>query len=557
MFLAIEFSLAVFFPLWALVYPAIADRQFSAVEKKFRNFAKKRILVVIYTFVFALGLRAALLPVLPIPVPQVDDEFSHLLLADTLAHGRLANPSHPMWVHFETFFVNWQPTYASMYYPGHALWLALGQVVFGNPFWGVLLSSALMCAAICWALQGWMPPQWALLGAVLVVIRVGSFSYWADSYWGGAVAALGGALTYGASPRVMKAGKFRDSLLLGLGFAILALTRPYEGLFFCIPLLAMLGWWALRSAESTGKRLRALAPALGVVALGLAWLGFYFYRVTGSPFTTPYQLNMREYGMIYFPWNHLKPIHFRHPSLESFYRGPAVVNFLQMARHHLLNLQGLKVLVLWLFYLGPALTIPIATWLVVRPRKFVALFQGKALLLLVTATITYVAFALPFSIGQPHYIAPSLVVVYAILMFIMRDLYRGAATTRFLARSVTLTCFALFAVRAAAPLLHWSPKPSWIRTWCSQDVENIARANIEHQLDIVPGDHLAIVRYAPNHNFILDEWVFNNADIDGSRVVWARDMGAQNAELVDYFKTRKVWLVEPDYNPPRLTPYVQ
>jgi hypothetical protein len=164
---------------------------------------------------------------------------------------------------------------------------------------------------------------------------------------------------------------------------------------------------------------------------------------------------------------------------------------------------------------------------------------------------------LPFSIGQPHYIAPALVVIYAILLFVLRDLYRGSATTRFLARSVMLICLALFIARAAAPLLGWSPKPSWIRTWCSQDVENIARAKIQDEMENVPGNHLAIVRYAPNHNFILDEWVFNNADIDGSRVVWARDMGAQNAELVDYFRTRKVWLVEPDYNPPRLTPYAQ
>jgi hypothetical protein len=286
-------------------------------------------------------------------------------------------------------------------------------------------------------------------------------------------------------------------------------------------------------------------------------LGFYFYRVTGSPFVTPYQLNMREYGMIYFPWNHLTPVHFRHPGLETFYRGPAVVNFLEMARHRPLNLQGLKLLVLWLFYLGPVLTIPIATWLVVRPRKFTAVFHGKALLLLATAAITYVAFALPFSIGQPHYIAPALVVIYAILLFVMRDLYRGSATTRFLARSVMLICLVLFVARSAAPLLHWSPKPSWIRTWCSQDVENIARAKIQDRIENVPGNHLAIVRYAPNHNFILDEWVFNNADIDGSRVAWARDMGAQNAELVDYFRTRKVWLVEPDYTPPRLTPYAQ
>ena len=102
-----------------------------------------------------------------------------------------------------------------------------------------------------------------------------------------------------------------------------------------------------------------------------------------------------------------------------------------------------------------------------------------------------------------------------------------------------------------------TPKPSWTRTWCSQDEQNLERAKILSRLEHMPGDQLAIVRYKPDHDFILDEWVYNRADIDGSKVIWARDMGAQNEELVRYFASRRVWLVEPDYDPPRLTPYVQ
>src|SRR5580693_3936531 len=50
-------------------------------------------------------LRVALVPLLPAPVPLVTDEFSHLLLADTLLQGRFANPTHIFWPHFESLHI--------------------------------------------------------------------------------------------------------------------------------------------------------------------------------------------------------------------------------------------------------------------------------------------------------------------------------------------------------------------------------------------------------------------------------------------------------------------
>jgi len=130
-------------------------------------------------------------------------------------------------------------------------------------------------------------------------------------------------------------------------------------------------------------------------------------------------------------------------------------------------------------------------------------------------------------------------------------------TGAFLLRMVPVVCLLMFLVRTAAPLAGITVRSSGIRTWCSLDRENLGRAAVLKKLENTPGQHLAIVRYTPDHNFIDDEWVFNGAEIDGSKVIWARDMGAQNTELVQYFHGRTIWLVEPDYNPPRFAPYVQ
>jgi hypothetical protein len=81
------------------------------------------------------------------------------------------------------------------------------------------------------------------------------------------------------------------------------------------------------------------------------------------------------------------------------------------------------------------------------------------------------------------------------------------------------------------------------------------RARMLARLEREPGNHLVIVRYSATHDFRL-EWVYNRADIDASKVIWARDMGKeQNAELLKYFQGRRIWLVEPDLTPPRLSPY--
>ena len=86
--------------------------------------AKRKLLAVISIGAAAIFLRIAILPLVPVPIPEFHDEFSYLLAADTFAHGRVTNPPHPMWIYFDTMHVNQLPTYMSKYPPAPGLALA-------------------------------------------------------------------------------------------------------------------------------------------------------------------------------------------------------------------------------------------------------------------------------------------------------------------------------------------------------------------------------------------------------------------------------------------------
>jgi hypothetical protein len=81
------------------------------------------------------------------------------------------------------------------------------------------------------------------------------------------------------------------------------------------------------------------------------------------------------------------------------------------------------------------------------------------------------------------------------------------------------------------------------------------RKDVARQLAAAPGKLLVLVRYWPQHIF-QDEWVYNAADINAARVVWARDLGdEEDKKLLAYYPDRKVLVLEPDARPPRISDY--
>jgi hypothetical protein len=527
-------------------FPIIGNNLFGPIERFGTRLAERKNLAIFLIAAALIFLRLGLLWLLPIPVPQVHDEFAHLLAGDTFAHGRLTNPTHPLWMFFDTIHINQFPTYMSKYPPAQGAVLAIGQLL-GSPWFGVLLSVAVMCAVVLWMLQGWLPPRWALLGGVLVLARLGISSYWIEGYWGGAVSAIGGALVVGALPRIMHFGHARDAILLGVGAAILANSRPVEGLIVCAPITLFLFVW-LCSKRSPPWRLmfpRLVLPFCAVMLLCGIFMGYYNWRLTGNPLLFPEPLNDRTYGIApAFVWQKLGPrLHYGNAQFEVFYNGWArdywlknQINSIGRAVKH-----GAVVSLKFIyFFFWPELCVPLVAipWL---------LGDRRVRFLIVQLGLCFLGW---FSIVwfEPHYAGPAIAVVFIIIIQALRHLRRWEFKGRPVGVGLTRVVV-LFAI-VLAPLQQ---RGGTLQPPASGTPRITYRAKFNKELSGMPGKHLAIVRYGAMVD--TGEWVYNAADIDHSKVVWARDIpGIDVKPLLTYFHDRDVWLVEPDANPPTMTP---
>jgi hypothetical protein len=594
--------------------PGLGESLLTRIERTFSQLAQNRRLAVLAIGGITILARLALLPWLPVPQPKVHDEFSYLLAADTFAHGRLTNPPHPLWTFFDTFHVIQHPTYASIYPPAQGMALAVGQLL-GQPWIGVLLSVAAMGMAFTWMLQAWVPPEWAFLGGVLVWARFGVFSYWMNSYWGGAVAAAGAALVLGALGRIRERESVRNSILLGLGAGILAISRPFEGAIFFLPVGFLLVWWGFRCKDVTrraGIRKHVLAPVGAVLACALAFTAFYNWRVTGSPAEFPHFLEDKLITTPIFLWQRDKPpIAYANPQFDDFYH-IFLPSLYQASWPEAIGQWWYKATDFWMFFLGPALSIPFLAlpWLLKAPRNRLLFVQAVLSALGLWVVVYYHA----------HYAAPLMATLFVLLVRGMHRLHGfrvfgravGLGLTRLivlfslligpvyfadaeipracaafewltlhsvLALGVSLLLLVLLRLTASRAGLS-AARPKWLAPcefvlfigvtlqFCAiqksvspgsypyeEDLKEPFRKPVEKQLKALPGEHLVLVRYSKGHNS-SEEYVYNDAGIDRAKIVWAREFpGMDLGLLLHYFRNRDVWLYEPDEDDSTVSPY--
>ena len=518
---------------WVLYY---ASQAFAWLERVSRH----KTLMCLLVMAITMATRIALLPRIPIPQPYVTDEFSYLLGAETFASGRLTNAAHPMWMHFETLHELMRPTYMSKYPPGQSLFLAFGWKVVGYPWLGVWMSFGLFSFCLCWMLQQWVPPVYAVLGTAITLAKISLFGYWMNSYWGGAVAATAGCLLLGALPRLARRVKSKDVVLAAIGLVLLANTRPYEGLVMSAVAGFALLFWRTRGKRRLGELFspRCLIPLLLVCGAGATLDGYYNYRVTGNAFLMPWEAYFQEYH-IAPPWiisPERKPPVYRHADIERTWKEQNS-EFLEKRSNPRRNLSELYEV--FRFYCSPLLVFPVAIGLLLSGSY--RLWTAAAICFCMWCGLLIETFRYPHYISGSVGLLPLLAVYGFRLLRVIGKSY-GPVLVLVLA---ALLCVQGIVGRGQERGTPWETK------------RQFPRMIVMKELMKQGGRHLILVRYSADHVDRSNECVYNSADIDASQIVWARDMGdAKNRELVNYYLgSRKVWLYQPDTEPGRLVAY--
>jgi hypothetical protein len=525
------------------------------IRKLVQTLGRHPIAAIVLFGLAALAINVLLGTLVHYPIPGVRDEFAYLLGADTFANGSLTNDTHLLWEHFRAGHIIHEPTYQSKYPPAQSFTLALGQYFFGAPAVGVWLSIAVGCAALLWMLQAWLPNRWALLGAFLFLVNFEVFRQWGQSYWGGAVAMIGGALVFGALPRLLNAPRVSTATALSLGVVILAFSRPLEGLLACLPVFVVLFIWIWRSDSPPLAVLlrKVVAPIAVVGVLGATLMAHYNYTVTGDPLRMPYQVWLEQQGLNVSGiltgaltgagGTDTLPPDYQFPVVDD--QSSSLKSARSIASRRAVRAPLIKFSRQHHFFVGVVLGIPLLFVPLGMRRKWL---QFAAL----TCGLVFAGVYSNGGAGFPHYLAPITGLIVLLLIQGARYLnawrLRGYRTGRTLIRILPIFAFCLGVAGLAM---------NWARAPVEQSlVWNIERAGMQKTLAATGQQHLVMVRYSPDHAY-GEEWTYNESDIDRSQIVWARELTSEkNDKLLKYFADRQIWLLDADVSSGRkLVPY--
>ncbi len=506
------------------------------------------------------------------PIPYVHDEFAYLLGADTFSKCRITNPTHPMWEHFETFHVIQKPTYQSKYPPASSLFMSIGFLTTGHAIAGVWLAGCLAVMTICWMLTLYMPARWAVFGGFIVAMHPTITCIWSQNYWGGSVALLGGALLIGGAKKLVKRWDYSGGLIMGMGALILFHSRPFEGglLFVVFSGMLILNSWRVYILRIDKMRIvKAVVLVMIILIITLISLALYNNALTGNALTFPHRLWKAAYqnNNISNPriarYQGSNPLSFimRSERVIAFFIGfwialPFMILQWPSERPILRRLIYALFFIIILGFAFPQMNL--------RPYAMIGLLLVFQSMLMVQSsrkteakflagTLLFVVFiGLAYTRGWPHYFAPVAPILFILISLAVRHISKGKLLG-FIPGKIIMPLLLSAIIWNAVTAVHGHPKlepsrwdklsvyvtPSWSRD----------RILLMDHLKKIAGKHLIIVHYPESYN-IHCEWVYNKADIDNERIVWAHDLGPEkNIELISYFSDRHIWLFNPgDYS---------
>jgi hypothetical protein len=314
-------------------------------------------------------------------------------------------------------------------------------------------------------------------------------------------------------------------------------------------------WWRRRPAEVFGFLKKTMVVSLCPVIPALAAMAAHNWATTGSWHRMPYQLHEHQYGIApLFVWGTPKEYNAntladQSSTIVSYHTGWSLDSY--TARAGILGwLQGIAIASLLLLkYWGVMLgLLPILTclfWLRFELARWLCvalMFQ-----IIASSSVCWIF---------THYLAPVMPWLVVLSIVGLRqagvwlnslDVIRqfqlslgnkqpplgNASVLRLWGVAGGCALLAQFIVLVfLATKLNDKPGREWA----------IERALIEERLQAESGEHLVMVHYAPGHN-VHEEWVYNWADLERSKVLWARGERADwnGALFAKYKEHRKIW----------------